>query len=137
MATGGLGNFFSNPSVRRRGFQLWLFVVLAWSIARTILISHIFRKYGLNVTLYFAIDFLSSIPYAFTFAKSVSCFLAHQRNSALKWGLVTTLLFYLPDIYIVLDARHVPFHTYIGFGFTLIFLSILAIGQWRDRRRGL
>lgn len=134
MQRGEFKGFLVNPKVRRRSFYLWLTIVLAWSITRTLLIAHVFERYGLNIPLYFAIDFLSSIPYAFTSAKTFNLFLSHQRTAAMKWGVTTVLFFYLPDIYIVVDAKDVPPHTYIGFGVILIFLSTLAIGQWRERR---
>jgi hypothetical protein len=119
---------------RRKGFRIWFAVVFAWSIARSILVSHIFRKYGLNPWLYFLIDFLSSIPYAYASGKSLLSFIDKNRKHVIWWGFLAVISFYAPDIYIVYISKEVPTATYIGFGVVLAGLSILAIAQWRQSR---
>ena len=120
---------------RRKGLKIWFVLVLSWSIGRSLIVSHIFHKYGLNPRVYFVIDFLSSIPYAYASAQSLLTFIDRRRVQAFWWGVLTVVSFYAPDIYIVYISKEVPVSTYFGFGLVLAALSIFAIAQWRDSRR--
>jgi hypothetical protein len=131
----GILQFLEDAEARRKGMRIWIFLVLAWSIGRSIVVSKVFEKYGLNPKLYFAIDFLSSIPYAYASAHSLLAFIDKKRTRSIAWGLVTIAAFYLPDIYIVLASQQVPASTYIGFALILAALSALAYSQWKEKRR--
>lgn len=120
---------------RRKGIRIWLILVLIWSLARSIVVTRFFEQYGLNPALYFVIDFLSSIPYAYASAQTLLAFIDKQRNRALAWGLLTVVTFYLPDLYIVFAAKHVPPTTYLGFVLVLAIFSGLAYSQWKEKRR--
>ena len=127
--------YLEDAEARRKGVRIWIFLVLAWSIARSIVVAKVFAEYGLNPQLYFAIDFLSSIPYAYASAQSLLTFIDKQRVRSIAWGLVTVVAFYLPDIYIVIASRHVPPSTYLGFALIVAVLSVLAYAQWNEKRR--
>jgi hypothetical protein len=120
---------------RRKGIRIWLVLVLTWSLGRSIVVTRVFEQYGLNPAIYFAIDFLSSIPYAYASAQTLLAFIDKQRNRILAWGLLTLVTFYLPDIYIVIASQHVPTFTYFGFAMILTVLSALAYKQWNEKRR--
>jgi hypothetical protein len=121
---------------RRKGLKIWFALVLTWSILRSVVVSRVFHQYGLNPTVYFVIDFLSSIPYAYASAQSLLTFIDKKRIQALWWGVATIASFYAPDIYIVYVSQEVPTSTYIGFGLVLAALSFFAIYQWADSRKG-
>lgn len=127
--------YLEDAEARRKGVRIWISIVLAWSIARSIVVAKVFAEYGLNPQLYFAIDFLSSIPYAYASAQSLLTYIDKKRFQSIAWGLVTVVAFYLPDIYIVIASRHVPPSTYLGFALILAVLSALAYAQWKEKRR--
>jgi len=127
--------FLDDVEARRKGLKIWFVLVLGWSIGRSVIVSQVFHKYGLNSRIYFLIDFLTSIPYAYTSAQSLLTFIDKKRTQALLWGFATIAFFYAPDIYIVYSSKQVPASTYIGFGIVLFALSAFAIAQWRDSRR--
>ena len=127
--------YLEDAEARRKGLRIWLFLVLAWSLARSIIVAKVFHQYGLNSRLYFAIDFLSSIPYAYASAQSLLSYIDKDRTRSIAWGVLTIAMFYLPDIYIVIASQHVPPSTYIGFALILAFLSALAYSQWKEKRR--
>ena len=130
-----LFRFLEDAQARRKGIRIWIALVLAWSIGRSLVVAKVFEKYGLNPQIYFAIDFLSSIPYAYASAQSLLTFLDKQRGKSIAWALLTIVMFYLPDIYIVMASRQVPLSTYLGFALILIALSALAYEQWKEKRR--
>lgn len=127
--------FLEDAEARRKGLRIWILLVLAWSIARSIVVAKIFAKYGLNPQLYFLIDFLSSIPYAYASAQSLLAYIDQKRVQSIAWVLIAVVAFYLPDIYIVIAARQVPPSTYFGFALVLLLLSALAYSQWKEKRR--
>ena len=130
-----LFRFLEDAQARRKGIRIWIALVLAWSIGRSLVVAKVFEKYGLNPQIYFAIDFLSSIPYAYASAQSLLTFLDKQRGKSIAWALLTIVMFYLPDIYIVMASQQVPPSTYLGFALILIALSALAYEQWKEKRR--
>jgi len=121
-------------SARRKGFRIWFVLVLTWSITRSFLVARVFQRYGLNPKIYFAVDFLSSMPYAYASAQSLLKFIDKKRKQTLLWGLLTILMFYAPDVYILKITKKVPISTYAGFVIILVALSIIAFVQWRDSR---
>ena len=127
--------YLEDAEARRKGVRIWISIVLAWSIARSLVVAKVFAEYGLNPQLYFAIDFLSSIPYAYASAHSLLTYIDKQRIRSIAWGLLTIAMFYLPDLYIVSASKHVPPSTYLGFALILAFLSALAYSQWKEKRR--
>jgi hypothetical protein len=127
--------FLEDIEARRKGMRIWFALVLAWSLGRSLVVAKVFNKYGLNPRTYFAIDFLSSIPYAYASAQSLLTFIDKKRVQSIAWGLVTIVTFYLPDIYIVAVSKQVPSSTYLGFGLILFALSVFAYVQWKEKRR--
>lgn len=127
--------FLEDIEARRKGVRIWFALVLSWSILRSLIVARVFHKYGLSPMVYFVIDFLSSIPYAYASAQSLLAFIDKKRTQAMWWGVATIASFYAPDIYIVYISKEVPTSTYIGFAVVLGALSLLAIFQWRDSRR--
>ena len=127
--------FLEDIEARRKGMRIWIALVLVWSLGRSLVVAKVFNKYGLNPRTYFAIDFLSSIPYAYASAQSLLTFIDKKRVQSIAWGLVTIVTFYLPDIYIVAVSKQVPSSTYLGFGLILSALSVFAYVQWKEKRR--
>ena len=127
--------FLEDIEARRKGMRIWFALVLAWSLGRSLVVAKVFNKYGLNPRTYFAIDFLSSIPYAYASAQSLLTFIDKKRVQSIAWGLVTIVTFYLPDIYIVAVSKQVPASTYLGFALILLALSVFAYSQWKEKRR--
>ena len=120
---------------RRKGIRIWLVLVLTWSLGRSIVVARVFDQYGLNPRIYFAIDFLSSVPYALASAQSLLTYIDKKRAQSALWAILTLVTFYLPDIYIVIASQHVPTFTYFGFAVILTVLSALAYKQWNEKRR--
>jgi hypothetical protein len=127
--------FLEDIEARRKGMRIWIALVLAWSLGRSLVVAKVFNKYGLNPRTYFAIDFLSSIPYAYASAHSLLTFIDKKKVQSIGWGLLTIVTFYLPDIYIVAVSKQVPSSTYLGFGLILFALSVFAYSQWKEKRR--
>ena len=122
---------------RRKGFRIWLLLVLAWSITRTFIVGTFFHKHGLNTWYYFLIDFLSSFPYAFASAYAVLATYEKRFKAAYFWIAITTISFYVPDIFIIRTTHHVPLTIYLGFAIALVFLSTLAFLQLMRNRKSL
>ena len=127
--------FLEDADARRKGLRIWFSLVLAWSLGRSFVVAKVFQKYGLNSRIYFAIDLLSSIPYAYASAQSLLTYVDKKRVQTLAWGLLAIATFYLPDVYILTVSKHVPPTTYVGFAVLLLLLSAFAYSQWKEKRR--
>jgi len=127
--------FLEDIEARRKGVKIWFALVLAWSIIRSIIIARVFHKYGLNPTIYFASDFLSSFIYAHASAQSLLAYIDKNKVRAIWWGLATIPAFYAPDIYIIYSSKQVPTSTYIGFAVILAVMSAFALVQWLESKK--
>jgi len=128
-------SFLEDAQAQKKGMRIWFLLVLGWSIIRSVIVSRVFASYGLNSIQYFLIDFISSIPYAYTSGKSLIAYVAQDVRKAFYWLIATVIFFYVPDIFILLTTHRVPSSTYIGFGIVLFILSWLALSQWKEKRR--
>jgi hypothetical protein len=135
MGIKNLLRYLEDVEARRKGIRIWLALVLLWSIGRSILIAQVFDQYGLNPRIYFAIDFLSSVPYALASAQSLLAYIDGKKVQSALWGALTFITFYLPDLYIVAVSKRVPPSTYFGFAIVLAIFSSIAYSQWKEKRR--
>lgn len=109
--------------------RTWIFLVLAWAIIRTILVRDFFGAYGIHPWIYLSIDLLSSVPYAHYSANLVISYLDKEWANTRKNFLLTTIFFYIPDIYIFAAAKRIPRELLAAFVVSvLIFSTIAAYG---------
>ena len=118
-------DFLRSASAKRT----WIFLVLAWAIIRTILVRDFFSAYGIHPWIYLSIDLLSSVPYAHYSANLVISYLDKEWANTRKNFLLTTIFFYIPDIYIFAAAKRIPRELLAAFVVSvLIFSTIAAYG---------
>ena len=135
MRINNLFQYLEDVEARRKGIRIWLALVLLWSIGRSIVVARVFDQYGLNPRIYFAIDFLSSVPYALASAQSLLAYIDKKRAQSALWAILTLVTFYLPDVYIIAVSQRVPPSTYVGFSIVLGIFSVIAYLQWKEKRR--
>lgn len=115
-------------SLRTKGVQRgWLFLVLSWTVFRSVVVKDVFGKYGVNPWGYFLIDLASGIPYALLSARLVVRYLEKNWRSTFKYGLATVVTFYIPDFFIILTAKEVPRSLFAGLIASIIFFSTLSV----------
>ena len=115
----------------------WIALVIAWAVIRAIVIKDVFGDYGINGWNYFVVDLCSGIPYAVFSGRAVINFLDKDWLSIRKNGLLSLIFFYIPDIYILIFAKQVPFSLLIGFLISIaVFTSFAIWGLRRDVEKG-
>lgn len=117
--------------------RTWIFLVLAWAVLRTILVRDFFSAYGIHPWVYLLIDLLSSVPYAHYSANLVISYLDKEWNNTRRNFLLTTIFFYIPDIYIFTAARRIPRELLVAFVVSvLIFSAIATYGIFKKIKDG-
>ena len=115
----------------------WIALVIAWAVIRAVVIKDVFGDYGINGWNYFVVDLCSGIPYAVFSGRAVINFLDKDWLSIRKNGLLSLIFFYIPDIYILIFAKQVPFSLLIGFLISIaVFTSFAIWGLRRDVEKG-
>lgn len=115
----------------------WIALVIAWAVIRALVIKDVFGDYGINGWSYFAVDLGSGIPYAIYSGRAVINFLDKDWLAIRKNGLLALIFFYIPDIYVLIFARQIPFSLLIGFLISIAIFTIFAIwGFRRDISKG-
>lgn len=115
----------------------WIALVIAWAVIRAVVIKDVFGGYGINGWSYFAVDLGSGIPYAIYSGRAVINFLDKDLLAIRKNGLLALIFFYIPDIYVLIFARQIPFSLLIGFLLSIVIFTIFAIwGFRRDISKG-
>ncbi|MCX6453625.1 MAG: hypothetical protein NTV53_01450 [Actinobacteria bacterium] len=128
-----------NESRAKRASQIWLVLVLLWAMARAVFVNKLFGSHGVNGLIYLAVDLASSVPYAIYSARLVITFINHDFKNVYKNILLTSLFFYIPDVYILIAARRVPSGLYLILFLTIALFSAFAIAtiarDIRNKRR--
>jgi hypothetical protein len=127
MKTGVNLSFLREKNVQRT----WLVLVIAWAVIRAVVIKDVFGNYGINGWSYFAVDLCSGIPYAIYSGRAVINFLDKDWLAIRKNGILALILFYIPDLYVLIFAKKVPFSLFIGFLISIAVFSIFAIWGFR------
>ena len=115
-------NFLRSAGVKRT----WIFLVLTWAIIRTIVVKDFFSEYGIHPWIYLSIDLLSSIPYAHYSANLVISYLDKNWITTRKNFFLTSIFFYIPDIYIFTAANRIPKQLLTGFVISVLIFSAIA-----------
>lgn len=104
----------------------WILIVILWDIFKTIVVDETFAKYGVNPYIYFIIVISIAIPYAISTAKMLFSILGNQWRQATFFGLFAVVLHFIPDVYILLTAQHVPRSLMDSFIVVLVIFTIFA-----------
>ncbi len=116
----------------KRTHYAWLLLVLAWACFRAFVINRFFGQHNVNAWGYLTVDLLSSIPYAMYSAKTVVNFLDKSWMVFRSNLILTSIFFYIPDIYVFIFARTVPASLYVGFVISILFFSTMAFLSLRN-----
>jgi hypothetical protein len=83
------------------------------------------------------VDLGSGIPYAIYSGRSVIDFLNKDWLSIRKNAILGFIFFYVPDIYVLIFAKKVPFSLLVGFLISIVIFTSIAIwGLRRDIGKG-
>lgn len=120
---------------RTQATYVWTALVVLWAAVRSVVVGRIFGPHGTNSVTYFIIDVTSSVPYGVTSARAVVAYLDKTPDFA-RWFALASVTFFLPDLYIVGTARHIPIEVWVGFAVWLALMTAVAIrSAVRSRRR--
>ncbi len=111
----------------KRTHYAYLFLVLAWACFRAIAINKFFGQHNVNAWGYLVVDLGASVPYALYSTRAVVNFLDKDWIAFRRNVILTTVFFYIPDIYVFIFARTVPRSLYLGFASSIIFFSTMAL----------
>lgn len=111
---------------RTQATGLWTLAVVAWAAARAVMVARVFGPHGTNGWTYFIVDIASSVPYGVTSARAVYAFV-DRAPSLPRWCAAATITFFIPDLYIVATARHIPGAIWVGFVTWLAIMTATAI----------
>ena len=77
--------------------------------------------------IYFVIVVCIAVPYAKSTAKMLFAILANHWSNAFKYGVVAVVLHFVPDVYILVTAKHVPRSLFDSFIVMGIIFTIFAV----------
>ena len=100
---------------RRQTFweRLWASTIVLYTFGATFVVWKALHKYGVNPYIFFVVDLITSWFYGLASARLVVALLHKRWSETQKWGWLSALNFMLPQIYILVSARHVPRDVYI------------------------
>jgi hypothetical protein len=120
-------SWLKNEKHRQLVERWWIAIVIVWDLIKTLAVDKTFAKYGVNPYIYLAIVVSIAVPYAKSTAKMLFAILANHWRNALSYGAVAVVLHFVPDIYILLNAKQVPRSLYDSFIVMVIIFTIFAV----------
>ena len=119
--------------------RLWASTIVLYTFGATFVVWKALHKYGVNPYLFFVIDLITSWFYGLASARLVVAIIHKRWSETQKWGWLSALNFMLPQIYILLSARHVPRDVYIiiysVIGVMVAFAVVGIVSQLRVARK--
>jgi hypothetical protein len=129
----------ANSHCRTACTRAWVVAVLAWSVARTVVVGHCLSRYGVSPWAYGAVDLAVSYPYALATAGVVTNLLDGRRAAARRCGVWSAVTFVTPDLYLLLAGHGKPTTVYVVVVAVAVLLAgsaLVSIGlQVRSGRR--
>lgn len=117
-----------NSEKHRQLFERWwIAIVLIWDILKTLVVDKTFSKYGVNPYIYFVIVISISVPYAISTAKLLFAILSNHWRNAMIYGIVAVILHFIPDIYILVNAKQAPRSLVDSFIVTIVIFTVFAV----------
>jgi hypothetical protein len=118
--------------------RAWIVAVLAYSVARTLVIWKIFQKYGVNQYLYLIIDIFCAYWYAIFSTKLVIETSKTHYKKLFKYLSLTLIFNFIPDLYVLATAKEVPsfiFKSYIQIIAILAIIGLFTLFREIQNRR--
>jgi hypothetical protein len=121
------GSWLKNEHHQQLLERWWILIVLLWDIAKTLIIDKAFAKYGISPYIYFVIVIVIAIPYALSTAKMLFSIINNHWRHAALFGAIAALLHFIPDIYILVNAKEVPRSLFDSFIVAAVIFTIFAV----------
>ena len=119
--------------------RLWASTIVLYTFGATFVVWKALHKYGVNPYIFFVVDLITSWFYGLASARLVVALLHKRWSETQKWGWLSALNFMLPQIYILVSARHVPRDVYIiiysVIGLMVAFAIVGVATQLRAARK--
>lgn len=114
-------------------------ITIAWECLRTVVVDKAFGKYGVNPYIYFTLVMAIAVPYAIVTVRLLVSIVHRRLKQAFIYGVLSIVLHFVPDLYIILAAKEVPpalFHTFlfIVFLFAIFALQGIVVKVKRQRK---
>ena len=101
--------------------RIWASTIILYSFVATFVVWKALHKYGVNPYIFFVVDLITSWFYGLASARFVVAIIHKRWPDTQKWGWLSALNFALPQLYILISARHVPRDVYF------IIFSVIAV----------
>ena len=105
----------------------WIAIVLVWDIFKTLVVDKTFSKYGVNPVIYFVIVVAIAVPYAKSTARMLFAILANHWRHAFTFGIIAAVLHFVPDVYILVNAKEVPRSLFDSFIVMIVIFTVFAV----------
>ena len=118
--------------------RAWIVAVLAYSVARTLVVWKIFQKYGVNQYLYLIIDIFCAYWYAIFSTRLVIETSKTHYKRLFKYLSLTLIFNFIPDLYVLATAKEVPgfiFKSYIQIIVLLAVVGLFSLYREIQNRR--
>lgn len=95
----------------------WIVVVLGYAGLRAVVIGATLSKHhGVDPKPYFVVDACAAIVEAFAVSRAVPALIDRKRTIALRWGMLAAIMFIVPDVYIFVVGKNLPWPVYAIIG---------------------
>ncbi len=113
---------------RRRALErVFIALGFVWVIGRVLVARATVEKYGVNITVFAALEVLVAWPHSLSAARLVTKLIDHDPTGALPWGVVLAGTHIAPELYVALAGTNMSTGVYISLIVIVVGLGALAI----------
>lgn len=106
----------------------WIVIVLGYAGIRALVIGATLSKHhGVNPKPYFVVDACAAIIEAFAVGRAVPAAIDRKRQLAIRWGMLAAIMFIVPDVYIFIVGKNLPWPVYVIIGTVVTVTGTITI----------
>ncbi len=105
------GSAQGSHRTRRRAMieRSWVIGIILFTLGRFAVAYGTLERYGLNVWVFGLIDLGTAVPYGVSTARLVGAVVDRKFQSAARWGVMASITFLAPYLYVAWAGREVGF----------------------------
>ena len=130
---------YLTPAKRKHLSKFWFAGTLVYDGIRALIVSKTFSKYGINGHYYFGFELFISVFFSMASLRLVLALVDGKSKKATIFSVLTGLLFFAPEIYIITAGNHIPSGTFVILGvyltITFTISILLVLNDVRKKRK--
>jgi hypothetical protein len=113
-----------DSSSRRLLERFWILATVGYGVGKAVIVGFVLGRYGVNPWIYAVIEISTSFVLGVASAKTVGAAVDRAWGPSLRWGSLTAVVYFAPDVSLFIMGKGMPREVWI----TLLLIIVVLAG---------